>query len=344
MRGNGITYDTGFFNGGVSTHEPFDPVVVRREMRVIHDDLHCNAVRVTGGDPHRLEMAATHAAEAGLEVWFCPFTFELTSDELLALVDDCAQRAQRLLTQDAKVVFLPGSELSLFNKGFIPGDVLSDRLGVFASPDRARALGEVPGRINDFLGRAVDVVKARFRGKISYASLPFERVDWGQFDYIATDAAYRSIERADRYPSDIRAFVAQGKPAAITEFGCCTYRGAADRGGHGDQIIEWQGATPVRLTGDYVPDEAEQARYVMESLDVFNAEGIDTAFVNTFACFHLPHQTDPRLDLDLASYGVVRVLKDRLGRAYPDMHWEPKAAFFALADRYRRDALKESEP
>ena len=92
MRGNGITYDTGFFNGGVSTHEPFDPVVVRREMRVIHDDLHCNAVRVTGGDPHRLEMAATHAAEAGLEVWFCPFTFELTSDELLALVDDCAQR------------------------------------------------------------------------------------------------------------------------------------------------------------------------------------------------------------------------------------------------------------
>jgi hypothetical protein len=25
MRGNGITYDTGFFNAGVSTHEPFDP-------------------------------------------------------------------------------------------------------------------------------------------------------------------------------------------------------------------------------------------------------------------------------------------------------------------------------
>jgi hypothetical protein len=37
-------------------------------MRVIHDDLHCTAVRITGGDPDRLEVAAQHAAEAGLEV------------------------------------------------------------------------------------------------------------------------------------------------------------------------------------------------------------------------------------------------------------------------------------
>jgi hypothetical protein len=35
MRGNGISYDTGFINAGVSTHEPFDPDVVKREMRVI---------------------------------------------------------------------------------------------------------------------------------------------------------------------------------------------------------------------------------------------------------------------------------------------------------------------
>jgi hypothetical protein len=68
MRANGITYDAGFINADVSTHEPFDPAVVKREMRVIHDDLHCTAVRITGGDPDRLEVAAQHAAEAGLEV------------------------------------------------------------------------------------------------------------------------------------------------------------------------------------------------------------------------------------------------------------------------------------
>ena len=35
MRGQGINYDTGFYPGGVSTREHFDPVLVGREMRVI---------------------------------------------------------------------------------------------------------------------------------------------------------------------------------------------------------------------------------------------------------------------------------------------------------------------
>jgi hypothetical protein len=96
MRGKGITYDTGFLNAGASTREPFDPEGVKREMRVIREDLHCNAVRVTGGDPDRLEIAATHAAEVGLEVWLSPFTCDLTTDELLDFLADCAERAERL--------------------------------------------------------------------------------------------------------------------------------------------------------------------------------------------------------------------------------------------------------
>jgi hypothetical protein len=336
MRGNGITYDTGFFHLGVSTHEPFLPDVVEREMRVIRDDLHCNAVRVIGGDPDRLEVAAGHAADAGLEVWFCPFTCDLTTDELLATLADCAERAERLRRRGAEVVFLTGSEVSLFTSGFLPGDRLVDRLPLLTSPDRLRALlPAVPARINDFLGRAVALVRARFGGRISYASLPFEGVDWTPFDVVATDAGYRSSEVADRFRESIRAFVAQGKPAAVTEFGCCAYRGAADRGGRGDQIVEWDGARPVRLNGDYTRDEAEQATYLREVLDVFNAEGIDAAFVNTFAWRHLPHRADPREDLDMASYGVVKVLEGRRGQTYPDMPWEPKAAFRALADYYR---------
>ena len=86
MRGKGINYDTGFLSAGTTTREPFDPKVVKREMQIIHDDLHCNAVRVTGGYPERLETAATHAAGAGLEVWFCPFTNNLTEEELLELL------------------------------------------------------------------------------------------------------------------------------------------------------------------------------------------------------------------------------------------------------------------
>src|SRR5690348_10752063 len=108
MRGNGITYDTGFIHAGASTHEPFDPDRVKREMRIIREDLQCNAVRVTGGDPNRLEVAATHAAAAGLEVWFSPFTSDLTTDELLDTLADCADRAERLRRAGATVVLVTG--------------------------------------------------------------------------------------------------------------------------------------------------------------------------------------------------------------------------------------------
>src|SRR5207302_4898927 len=96
MQAKGITFDTGFLSAGTSTREPFDTEVVRREMRVIRDDLHCNAVRVTGGNADRLEIAATHAAGAGLEVWLSPFANGLTQAELLGVLAGCAEHAERL--------------------------------------------------------------------------------------------------------------------------------------------------------------------------------------------------------------------------------------------------------
>ena len=343
MLAKGITYDTGFQSAGTSTHEPFEPDIVRREMRIIHDDLHCNAVRVTGGYANRLKIAATHAADAGLEVWLSPFTNGITQDELLDLLADCADHAERLRQNGAEVVMLTGSEVSLFVPGFLPGDTLEQRLALIADPLRLRPMiGEVRARINDFLRRAVEVVRARFGGNVSYASLPLEGVDWTPFDVISTDAAYRTAATAANFRENIRAFVAQGrargKPVAITEFGCTTHRGAAE--GAGDSLVEgaiivWEGARPVRLSGDYVRDEDEQATYLREVLDVFEAEGVNRAFVNTFARYDLPHSSDPREDFDLASFGVVKVL-DRQdgvrGRRYPDMPWEPKVAFTTLAD------------
>jgi hypothetical protein len=339
MRAKGICYDTGFFNRGVSTHEPFDPEVVGRELRIIREDLHCNAARITGGDLERLKVAAGQAAAAGLEVWISPFTTDLTSDELLELLAGCAEHAERLRRAGAEVVVLTGSELTVCNQGIVPGETFEERLRLLtpSNPSLGELLAAVPERVNDLLATAVRVVRERFGGKVSYASLPFERVDWTPFDIVSTDAGYRSAETADRYAEGVRALVAQGKPVAITEFGCCTYKGAADRGGRGTEIVEWDAATatPVRLDGDYTRDEDEQAAYLREVLDVLTAEGVDSAFAYTFARYDLPHRGDPRLDLDMASAGVVKVLEGRLGRAYPDMAWEPKAAFTALADYYR---------
>jgi hypothetical protein len=339
MRGKGICYDTGFFNRGVSTREPFDPEVVERELRIIREDLHCNAVRITGGDLERLKVAASHAAAAGLEVWICPFTNDLTADELLGFLAGCADHAERLRRQGAEVVLLTGSELSVCNRGILPGETFEQRLALLtpSNPQLGELLAAVPARVDDLLAKAVKVVRERFGGKVSYASVPFERVDWTAFDFVSTDAGYRSAESADRFADDVRAHVGQGKPVAITEFGCCTYKGAADKGARGAEIVEWDAATvtPLRLDGDYTRDEDEQATYLRELLDVFAAEGVDSAFVYCFARYDLPHRDDPRVDLDMASCGVVKVLEDRPGRTYPGMPWEPKAAFAALADHYR---------
>jgi len=318
MRGKGITFDTGFFSAGTSTREPFDAEIVRREMRIIRDDLHCNAVRVTGGDPERLKIAATYAADAGLEVWVCPFTNGLTQDELLDLLADCAEHAERLRRSGAEVVMLTGSELSLFTVGFLPGGTLQERLALVADPLRVRAIiGEVRVRINDFLRRAVDAVRARFGGKVSYASLSLEGVDWARFDIISTDSAYRTAATAARFRENIRAFVAQGraqgKPVAITEFGCTTHRGAANGGGDLDLVVWGDDGRPARLKGEYVRDEDEQATYLREVLEVFAAEGVDDAFVNTFARYDLPHRSDPHTDFDMASFGVVKVLDGTSG-------------------------------
>ncbi len=33
--------------------------------------------------------------------------------------------------------------------------------------------------------------------------------------------------------------------------------------------------------------------------------------------------------------GIVKILEDRHGDTYPDLPWEPKAAFAAIADHFR---------
>ncbi|MEO3888969.1 hypothetical protein [Nonomuraea sp. B5E05] len=340
MRAKGITYDTGFIRNGGSSRERFDPDVVRRELKIIRDDLHCTAVRVIGGDPGRLELAATYASDLGLEVWFSPYPLELTAEETLSLFADCAERAERIRQRGAEVVFVAGAELSLMNKGFLPGDTQEDRLELLLNQrDRlAERVGELSARVNAFLGDAVAGIRERFGGRITYASIPLERVDWAPFDIVGVDL-YRSAEVAGAFAEVVRTLVGQGKPVAITEFGTAAYRGAGDRGGRVLEVVEFgeDTGTPLRLDGEYVRDETGQAAYLRELLEIYDTAGVDATFVFLFALDNFPHRPDGdcRDDLDLASPGIVKVLEDRRGDTYPDMSWEPKAAFIALAECYR---------
>jgi hypothetical protein len=193
-------------------------------------------------------------------------------------------------------------------------------------------------RINAFLRDAAAAVRERFGGKLTYSSVQFEQVDWEPFDIMAFELI-RSAEVADRFREAVRILAQGPRPIAFTGFGTAAYRGAGDRGGRVLEVVEFDPETraPVRLNDVYERDEVGQAAYLSELLEIFDAEGADSAFVYLFALSGFPHRPDgdPRDDLDRASLGIVRLLEGRRGDTYPDMPWEPKQAFAAVADRFR---------
>lgn len=308
----GINYDTGFLPGDDLSRKSFDPAAVAREMRVIADDLHCQVVRVSGRDPHRLAVAAERAAQAGLEVWYAPFPVDLTADEMIDLFAEAAGQAESLRRDGAEVVFVTGCEITAFGPGYIEGETYRDRLKAMGAGDVAwwTELLRVMPRFNAYLARVAEVVRERFGGRVTYAAGPWELVDWAPYDIVGVDA-YRASYNAHDFTDELRARFEYGKPVAVTEFGTCPYRGAGELGG-----MAW--AVPEGA----VRDEGEQVRYFTELMDVFEAEGVDTALWFTFAAYN-------RLgDDDLGSYGVVTMLDET--------RWRPRELFHAMAARYSR--------
>jgi hypothetical protein len=151
--------------------------------------------------------------------------------------------------------------------------------------------------------------------------------------------------RSDRFAEFLRNFFVHGRPVVVTEFGCCTYQGAADAGGMGWGIVE-PSQFPPKWTGTYVRDEREQADELADALATFEAAGMYAVFLMTFAAPLLPHSSDHAYDLDMASYSLVKSYAPppahpdgpwdatRRGSTYRDMPWEPKDSFHAVARFY----------
>ena len=304
-------------------------------MHAIAHELQCAAVRITGGVPERIAIAAGFAASAGLEVWFSPFPCELDENQMLAIFEESAGLTEELRRQSRnKVVLVLGCELSVFGRGFLPGADSYERLEQLAAPS-PELFAEYPKlvtRLNEFLSRAARLSKTRFAGPISYASGLWEEIDWKPFNIIGVDA-YRDQTNAGTLEGQLAALSANGKPLAVTEFGCCTFRGAADRGASGWAIVQCQGGD-LRLSGDFVRDEWEQVRYFRELIEIYQRQGIDTAFWFTFASWNRPHRENPRRDLDMASFGVVKVAEE--DAATPVQQWRPKAIFSEFANLSKR--------
>ena len=347
----GVHYDVGHHydltggQGSGTTRPHFAEAAVAADMEMIAGQLNANAVRVTGTDLSRVAIAAGLALEAGLAVWFSPHPGDLAGDDIVSYLAEAARAAEELRSPAAPVVMVAGCELSLFCAGYLPGPTLGDRLdaltGAAPAPGLHASFGKLPGMLNATLAQSAAAIRDRFRGPVTYASAPWEAVDWAPFDLVSADL-YRDSSNAAGYRDLLRSYARSGKPVVVSEFGCCTYRGAADAGGAGFMVFDYDPQPPVlklKVTG-LQRSEAEQARYLMELLAIFGEEGVHGAFWHTFAGWAFPHRADPQADLDLGSFGLVKVIETSSvdGQAYL---LEPKEAFRALADAYQQAGRRQ---
>jgi hypothetical protein len=226
-------------------------------------------------------------------------------------------------------------------RGIIPGRTFQRRL---TNARREIRSGHHIAPLRTFLADATRDVRRIFAGPVTYAALPFERVDWDLFDIVSVDH-YREARTESRYLDQVRRFRAHGKPVVITEHGMRTYQGADHDGNLGTGIAD--PATSLlhlvpllgrlvrpRIKGHHVRDEALQARRIVEDLTILDAAGVDGAFVCTFLEQLSIHDPDPRYDLDMGALSLVKTYAGGHGTTYPDMSWEPKKAFHAVADFY----------
>jgi hypothetical protein len=191
--------------------------------------------------------------------------------------------------------------------------------------------------------------------------LIWEAVDWNLFDFVGVDH-YRAARIKERYAEILQPLFATSKPVVITEFGCRTYRGAdtSTEGMAGD-IVDYRPNLRVAFTligntlctkftgkqlppprmqlkqGNYVRDEGMQARELTDQLGVLDRVGVNGTFIMTFLSPTAPYNDNPRYDLDMNSYSLVKSYAGgRHGTTYPEMPWEPKESFKAVADYYAK--------
>jgi hypothetical protein len=249
------------------------------------------------------------------------------------------------------VILIIGSELTLFMQGIVEGRNITSRMTNPTFVSRVKAgLHNKP--LNEFLSNAAAKVRERSHGSLTYASLVWEAVDWNLFDYVGVDH-YRVTKIEDKYVEMLKPSFEHGKPVVITEFGYGTCQTGLGSGGflssaglYGNiidlrfQFFHYK--LPIRgrfvhphLLGGHLRDEDWQARKLVEQLNIFDEVGVEGAFISQFVSKITPYSSKPKYDLDMASSSLVKYYEGGArGTTYPDMPWEPKESFRAVADYY----------
>ena len=347
MNQRGVLYDVGRVLSSRNWRPDYSPALARRELEIIRTGLHANAVRICGRDPGRVLAATKDALEQGLEVWLSPEYWNATPARTLEYLTAVATSAEPLRERwPDQLVFSVGNELTVFMRGIVPGRSYRKRSNLPVLREVVRS-GRHTAPLRAFLADAVAAVRRVYHGPVSYCALSIEDVDWDLFDVIGVNY-YRRAQNAHRYPLLLERLVATGKPVAVTELGFPACSDADDislltpvqskASLASYALLSLPGAGRlIRLPAASVHprDEATQARLLLDNLNLLDQLGVDGAFIMSFSFPLAVYDPDPRHDHDATALSLVRTLpRGQRGVTYPDMAWEPKQAFHAVADFY----------
>ncbi|MFI8438036.1 abortive phage infection protein [Streptomyces sp. NPDC079020] len=305
---------------------------MRGDLRAIKDDLHADSVSVWGDGVERLAATADEAAERGLCVWLQPRLGDVPEADILEHLAETGRHAERLRRQGARVHLSVGCEFVLYVPGIVPGDSALERVENLLNGTFDPVL--MQRRLTSFIARAARTGRSVFRGPLTYGAAHEDVVDWDLFDLVSVNYYAYHRSRAG-YVRDLRPYLRWGKPVAITECGTCTFVGAPELGGMGWNVVDYEKG---EIKGGLVRSERVQAAYLTDVFDVFESLGLYAALVYAFSAPDTPHRPDdPLHDLDMATYSLVKTIRD----GDPDdpaspWHWEPKESFHALARHFAR--------
>jgi hypothetical protein len=332
----GVNYDVGVgLSSDSNPNNNLTAEVMKEELGVIKNELHCNAVRIYGSDLEKLIECSKIAVKEGLKVWFSPRYINASLEETIDYIIECSMAAEQLRKISPEIVYVIGNEFSLDVKGFIDGETIFIRILNLSKPisiiKNSLGLG-FKKELNNFLAKAVPKVRQNFKGEITYASGQWEKVDWDKFDIIAVNY-YRNRFNSLKYRRTVRKFVQKKKKFAITEFGCCSFKGAEQKGAWGYSVIDWKKSRP-QLKKLLERDESVQSNYLIDLLNIYLKENVRAVFVYTFIARRAKYDVNPKYDLDMANFGLVKVLPSDNNDSKFSYAWERKKAFYELSEFY----------
>lgn len=245
-----------------------DKETIEKELAIIKKGLGCDAVRLISDSNSKLVEAAEIALKLNLEPWVSNRLFGLNKNGAKKALIKLAIACDKLLKQySTRIVIIVANEPSL-DTGFVwklgPPFTQSKLENFFSTHKQGDKID-----LTTISSELALVVKKYFKGPITLASGPWEKIDWKYYDYVGANL-YLNKYNKNIFENLIDEYKGYKKPFVVTEFGCCTFTGASDYGGSG-----WYYASKNKV----VYDEKEQANTIEKCINIFKKNGVEGSFL-----------------------------------------------------------------